>query len=161
MSPRRTRANRFTDRAVVALVAVMALGGTAAITARAQPAAATFDIRTDPRFAPLEPPLARYVRTSAAAAGHNRLCVLGEQAADGSRSAWVIWPRAHRIVLWEAGNDDLAISRRVLDLRKDVVASDRDLRGSTYRVTRRWVDQLMGRCARDGAHLDIRLSHRS
>jgi hypothetical protein len=158
MSCRQTRASRFARQAAAAFLAATAFGGIPVVAARAQ-STMTFDVRTDPRFAPPETILARYVRASGQAAKDNRLCVLGEQAADGERRAWVVWRRAHRIVLWEAGNDDLSQSRRILDQRKDVVASEKDLQGSSYRVTRAWVEQLSARCARDGAHLDIRLSH--
>ncbi|MGO4715377.1 hypothetical protein [Bradyrhizobium sp. 2TAF24] len=158
MSCRQAHARPLSARPVAAcLVAVMqACMFTGSVSA--QPAPRDFDVRTDPAFAAMATPVARYVRTSGRAQRHNRICILGEQAADGSRSAWVIWRRAHRIVLWEPGTNDLASSRRILDLRKDVVASDRDLRGSTYRVTRPWVEQLVARCAHSGAHLDIRLS---
>jgi len=158
MSCRQAYASPLSARLAAACLAAVMQACIFTGSVLAQPGPRNFDVRTDPAFAAVETLVARYVRTSGRAERHNRICILGEQATDGSRSAWVIWRRAHRIVLWEPGNNDLAGSRRILDLRKDVVASDNDLRGSTYRVTRPWVDQLAARCARDGAHVDIRLS---
>lgn len=112
-----------------------------------------FDIRSDGAFADVQSVLHDYVRARSRTR-HNNVCVIGYQARDGSRSAWVIWRGARRIILWEPGND-LSESRRTIDLRKDVVASEKDLNGSTYRVTRPWVNELVARCAKDGTTLDI------
>lgn len=113
------------------------------------PAPTTFRLASDPAFAHYQAPLLAYLRSQHAP--HDwQVCIIGEQAADGTRWAWVIWPRGQRMILWGGGASTLIGSRRILDLTADVVASEDQLHGSSYRVTRTWVAQQMSRCRRSG-----------
>lgn len=89
--------------------------------------------------------------------GINDFCIVGYSAADRSRYAWVIWRQGQKIILWDAGDADLDLSRRQIDMKKDVVGSDRELQGSTYLVTRAWVDDLIAACNRDGAQVHLEM----
>jgi hypothetical protein len=55
--------------------------------------------------------------------------------------------------------DDLSIFKGPLNLKTDVVRQDRDIRGSTYLVTRAWVDDILHHCRTDGEQLVIRRAH--
>lgn len=79
----------------------------------------------------------------------NTVCVVAEPDATGAGRAWVLWREGSTLVLWE-GEEELVHSRRILDLRRDVVATDKDVGSSTYLVSRTWVDALTKRCAREG-----------
>lgn len=59
------------------------------------------------------------------------------------------------MILWDGGETSLVASRRILSLTKDVVASDDDIRGSTYLVTRSWVETQVKRCLDDGTTVHI------
>jgi hypothetical protein len=83
-------------------------------------------------------------------------CVVGYRFANGSRLAYVHWARQQKLILWEGGVDpvtranSLARSRRSLDLRSDVVADETAINGSTYLVTRTWVQRTIAACAKHG-----------
>ena len=86
-------------------------------------------------------------------ARRNSFCVIGYQYPDGGKSAWVYWREGKAIILWEpTGNeiDDLTLSRRYLRLTKDVVENDNQVQGSTYLVTRQWVNSLLQDCQTKG-----------
>jgi hypothetical protein len=83
----------------------------------------------------------------------NTFCVLGFQSDDNLKGAWVIWPEGKQIVLWEGG--ELDSSRRKLDLKTDVVATEEDLHGSTYRVTQAWVKEVTALCGRSGVTVRV------
>ena len=114
------------------------------------PAEKTFDLASDPDFGKFDQVVTRF------AAKHrpgkeSSFCVIGVST-EGTKSAWVIWREGRQILLWEGG-DDLEQSRRVIHLKSDVVASEADLHGSTYLVTRSWVDDLTRRCEDSGVKL--------
>jgi hypothetical protein len=115
---------------------------------------ATFKIVDDPFFSQYERPLVDYLR-SRHVTRDSKVCILGEEDADGSKWAWIIWPRGHQMILWEDSSEPLIHSRRILDLRTDVVASEDELHGSTYMVTRDWVSGETARCDRDGLTIEI------
>lgn len=50
---------------------------------------------------------------------------------------------------------DLTQFEEPLDLRKDVVASDRLINRSTYLVTRAWLNNVLSHCARDGTEVQL------
>jgi hypothetical protein len=83
------------------------------------------------------------------------VCILGEQAADRSKWAWVIWQRGKTMLLWGGGESSMTSSRRILDLTRDVVAAEADMHGSTYLVTRTWVNAQRRRCEQFGTQIDI------
>lgn len=83
----------------------------------------------------------------------NNFCVIGYQFSDGNKSAWVYWREGKAIILWEPtaeGIADLTQTRRYLRLPQDIVADGTDPQGSTYRVTRQWVNSLISDCQTRG-----------
>lgn len=114
----------------------------------------TFDLSSDPHFASYEAVVREYVRRSGIKRASD-VCVVGFVHADQSRSAWVVWLEGDRIVLWEEGDGGLDRSRRTLDLTADVVATEDDVHGSTYLVTRVWVSDLTATCARAGRAVHV------
>ncbi|MGX1785231.1 hypothetical protein ACWIGM_00755 [Bosea sp. NPDC055332] len=135
-------------KALICIAAVLYGPG----VARAQ--ATFFDIGGDPQFAPYRDTVRRYVLDKSKAKS-TEVCVIGFVAGDSSRAAWVIWRAGGQIILLEPGSDDLGFSRRVIDLKKDVVADEQALKGSTYRVTRKWVADLTRDCEAKGQRLTI------
>lgn len=88
----------------------------------------------------------------------NSFCVIGYQYPDGGKSAWVYWREGKAIILWEpTGNkiDDLTLSKRYLRLTKDVVENESQVQGSTYLVTRQWVDSLLRDCQTRGEKFTV------
>jgi len=85
----------------------------------------------------------------------NHISVLGEQFENGYRLAWVYWPEGRRFILWEPTEYtdypcNLAMSRRNLDLLRDFVPTDNDIRGSTYLMSKTWLKDWLGRCQAHG-----------
>ena len=52
--------------------------------------------------------------------------------------------------------DDLAIFRGPLNLKTDVVRRESDIHGSTFLVTRGWVNEILHHCATSGDRLVLR-----
>jgi len=131
------------------------LAGSAALLAVAPAAAndgtdaSVFDVKVDKDFAEFRKPLASFLRSRHAKAPTS-VCILGERHADGTKSAWVIWRGGHTMLLWDGGTSAMVASRRILDLSHDVVASEDDVAGSTYLVTRAWVTRQTQRCRQLG-----------
>ena len=92
----------------------------------------------------------------------NELCVVGWQNGDpASLQAYLVWPAGHKLITWRPSKDDphsLLHETNVTDLQKDVVATDRDVNGSTYRVTHAWVGHIESSCRKFG--MTVRLSRR-
>lgn len=85
----------------------------------------------------------------------NTFCVIGYRYPDGNEQAWVHWREGRAVILWEPveGLADLTQSRRYLRIPRDVVADEAALKGSSYLVTRKWVDTLLGDCREHGETL--------
>lgn len=83
------------------------------------------------------------------------VCVLGLVADDRSKFAWVLWEQGGELILYEDGETDLSRSRRRLNLKKDVVANESDLHGSTYLITKDWLEKIRTACRQHGAQLHI------
>lgn len=115
----------------------------------------TFKVSEDRGFSNYRSVLIDYLRTQHVHS-ETRACVLGEKDSSGAYSAWVIWPAGHQIILWEDGVTALERSRRLLDLNKDVVATDADINGSDYLVTRQWVKDLEDKCNKEGVRVGIK-----
>lgn len=78
-------------------------------------------------------------------------CVIPYNRREGGRYAIVHWEERRRLILWGGADpghevEALTHSRRVLDLDKDVVATEKDIGGSTYLVTRAWVEETLRDC---------------
>lgn len=115
----------------------------------------TFKVSEDKGFSNYRPVLIDYLRTQHVHA-ETHACVLGEKDSSGAYFAWVMWPAGHQIILWEDGVTALERSRRLLDLNKDVVATDADINGSDYLVTRQWVKDLEDKCNKEGVRVSIK-----
>lgn len=124
----------------------------------------TFDIATTPIFSDYQLILAGYLQKQKRK-GHHDFCVVGYIHTDNTKTAWVIWKQAGKLILWEPGvatpgvaTPDVAAltqSRRVLDLKHDVVNTDDDVHGSTYLVTKAWVKQIHDDCSRAGVKVSL------
>ena len=98
------------------------------------------------------PVLRRLVRASGKARRPNDFCIVDYSGEDGP-FAWVYWRQANRLILWEPQVEpvaDLTLSRRKLDLRKDVVESRDAVGGSSYIVTRDWLHETLRDCETRG-----------
>lgn len=113
-----------------------------------------FDIAKDADFANHQQVISQYIRKRQTMKS-TQVCLLGKTAADSSKLAWVIWDAGQEIILYEPGDTDLKLSRRKLNLKKDVVENEAALNRSTYLVTRDWVAQLRAECRQSGKMLQI------
>jgi len=129
-----------------------------ALVASAQdPGDRTFDTRSDADFgsAAAEPALREFLSTRGIHRSQH-FCIAGYQAsaaADGDKRTWIHWPEGRQIILWRGGA--ISQSRRVIDLRRHVVATESDRHGSTYLVTREWANRVIADCEQHGAKYHI------
>lgn len=96
----------------------------------------------------------------------SHFCVIvatGSTAPPDNKFTWayVYWREAAQ--LYTFGQSDEAMSdmtefKAPLDLKKDVVATERQLKGSSYRVTRAWVADVLRHCATAGTQIVVRRS---
>ena len=117
----------------------------------------TFLVSKTPGFSNPRAVLQKLV-TRKGKARRNSFCVIGYQFPDGDKSAWVYWREGKAIILWEpTENDinDLTLSRRYLRLTKDVVENESQVQGSTYLVTRQWVNSLLRDCQARGEKFTV------
>ena len=127
-----------------------------------------FDTRTAAAFGDATEPLGVMLSgVSPRPTAPQTFCVVGYRAADGSQRAWAHWPEGRRLILWEGrgepGYPDTSLrhSRRDLDLDHDVVPTEPDIDGSTYLVTRAWVNAVLADCALGGAQYRVSAARRS
>ncbi|WP_338848056.1 hypothetical protein V8J88_04480 [Massilia sp. W12] len=118
-----------------------------------------FDISNDADFSNHQQVIRQYIQKRQTTKS-TQVCLLGKLAADSSKLAWVIWDAGQEIILYEPGETDLKLSRRKLNLKKDVVENEAALHGSTYLVTRDWVTQLRAECKQSGKKLQIEKQRR-
>lgn len=90
----------------------------------------------------------------------NHFHVVGHRLKDGSDCAWVYWEEGRAIILWEPTRYpeypvNLSISRRFLSLDRDLVATDKEIKGSTCLVTRKWAEDMIKACKKHGDHFVI------
>ena len=89
----------------------------------------------------------------------NNFCIVGYKDSSGALTAWVHWVEGKALILWEPSQEGAASliqSRRYLDLRRDVVATEEHVNGSTYLVTRSWVNHILSDCKSTGDRYFIR-----
>ncbi|WLI87644.1 hypothetical protein Q4S45_12925 [Massilia sp. R2A-15] len=124
--------------------------------AAAQPASIgqTFSLDQTHDFSNYKSVVRKYIQKQRPHAAED-VCVLGLIADDRSKFAWVLWEQGGELILYEDGETDLSLSRRRLNLKKDVVASESDLRGSTYLITKDRLEQIRNACHQHGAQLHI------
>jgi hypothetical protein len=118
-----------------------------------EPSLKPFDVASDADFRNYEQVVTAYAHKHRSKAD-NTFCLLGFRAGDNSKSAWIIWKEGRQIILWEGG-PDLDSSRRKISLKSDVVATEKDLHGSTYLVTQAWVSDITSTCDRSGAKVRV------
>ena len=81
--------------------------------------------------------------------GGNDFCVLGYAAGDGSKASWILWRQGKEIFHWIGGDTPLD-TLQTIHLNRDVVASESDIKGSTFLVTEQWVAGLQASCDAQG-----------
>ena len=143
--------------AATAASATDASGAPAAPASTASPGgdATPFVLDADPDYAHYRRAVVEYL-VARKAHGPAHVCVLGERDGGGGRSASVWWREGARIIEWDGRDAPLATSTSNLDLKRDVVATQDDLHGSTYLVTRQWVADFKSRCTRHGVSFVVR-----
>ncbi|QEI06317.1 hypothetical protein FXN63_11110 [Pigmentiphaga aceris] len=112
------------------------------------------------RFDNAQPALERFIaKVEPRPSGDQNFCVVTYPSSDGY--AWVHWLQGNKLIYWlgaagEPPDDTLVFSTRKLDLTKDVVEYDRDISGSTYLVSRKWVRDRLADCQARGKRYVIR-----
>lgn len=152
MAMLQNRAINFPSRSLVYLL-LSSLCIASAGQALAQEAS-FFSVRKHPGYAQPEKSLELLVRTFGTRR-LNHFCVIGYRDPSGDEYAWVRWEEGKALILWEAAADParpamLSDSRRYLRLDKDVVASEEEVNGSSYLVTREWVKSVKNDCESHG-----------
>lgn len=104
----------------------------------------------------------RRLATERGTAKVNHFCAVirGDTSGGGDRSLEVYWPEGHQFLRYGPGTDGKinALSQdagATVDLRTDVVATERDIAGSTSRVTRAYVMALITRCRQTGTTFTV------
>jgi len=106
------------------------------------------------RFHNAQPAIKRFIATAKPRlSGDQHFCVVSYPIGDGY--AWVHWLEGNQLIYWRGAadgppDDTIAFSTRKLDLAKDVVATDEDIAGSTYLVSRKWVNDRLADCKARG-----------
>jgi len=113
-----------------------------------------FNVTTDKNFSSYRQSVVDFLKSQHVHKTNN-ICILGEKYTDGTKSAWIIWNEGKKLILWDGGDEPLSISRRILNLNKDVVSDETDINGSNYLVTRSWVRKLKKRCDKHGTKITI------
>lgn len=125
---------------------------------QAQKAATPISVRAVTGFENPEQLLRQLIRAKSRLPVHH-FCIVGYKDASDGATAWVHWVEGKALILWEPASEDplpLLASRRYLNLQRDVVASEKDLRGSTYLVTKTWVNMVLADCTSVGDRYTIR-----
>jgi len=86
------------------------------------------------------------------------MCAVEESSPD-DHQIWFLWREGKQIILWDEPDLPLAASRRILRIPKDVIATPARIRGSTYKVTQAWVNELEARCKNQGITFSVNGSH--
>ncbi len=117
----------------------------------------TFKISTNKYFAQPKNVLSR-LAAQKGTTRKNTFCVVGYRFPDGGLQGWVYWKEGKAIILWEPlteGTFNLARSKRYIRIPGDVVATEEDVKGSTYRMTKHDVDKLIEECRREGEYFTV------
>jgi hypothetical protein len=125
-----------------------------AAAAAASPFDQTFDLDGDPDFRDYRKVIRQYVLSQRLRLP-TEACVVGLVVEGGGRLAWVLWPKGRRVILWEGEATDLAMAHRTIRIPADVVRDESEVNGSTYIVTRAWLDGLTATCNNRGAKVRI------
>ncbi|WP_234730741.1 hypothetical protein [Acidocella facilis] len=90
----------------------------------------------------------------------NHFCVVGHKDGDEVQ-AYVYWSTEEKLILWVPhlyDDEALVTSDRYLDLKRDVVDGN-DVHGSTYMVTRAFVNKTLQACRNYGETFEIKKSN--
>lgn len=112
-----------------------------------------FDVVSDADFQNYEQVITDYARKYQPKK-ENTFCVFGFWSDDNVKGAWIVWQEGKQIILWEGG-EELDSSRRKINLKSDVVATENELHGSTYLVTQAWVGNITDTCDRSGVKVRV------
>jgi hypothetical protein len=118
----------------------------------------TFGVDSSSSFAPVRRALRSLVADQSDPNMRQTFCVIGyfgdlNAQQRPTKLAWVYWRQKKRLILWAPAAQvfdpqvTLLRSHRSLDLVTDVVPTDADVGGSTYLVSKPWVDALITDCA--------------
>ena len=119
----------------------------------AQSAPSYFKLSSNPDFSKYRPALVDYLHSQHYRKA-TRFCVFGTKD-DGNVTATVIWPDGQQIIDWGGNDSALADSTSIVHLKTDVVPTENDLHGSTYLVTRKWVNDQQAICKKSGETVQI------
>ena len=135
----------------------------AAIGLNAQdPGDTAFDYRADAGFGDPSAGLREFLRTRHVRKTQHFCAVGYRDSSGGNKRAWIIWAEGRKILDWTGSSDPAfathSVARsRVIDLERDVVATEAGLKGSTYLVTRAWVSSLQTDCKARGVQYEVRV----
>ncbi len=85
--------------------------------------------------------------------GDQHICVVGYRMPKVNDDlAWIFWKEGNALILWEqrAPGTPISLTRRTLHLDRDIVATEDDLHGSTFRETRAWLHDVLEDCRVNG-----------
>ena len=121
----------------------------------------TILVNEHPDFKNRVEPAAKYLTSKEGIKGENNFYFesLVVDSLGKYNCPWVFWPEKNILILFEPRIEttepvELFLSRRKLDLIKDVVPTEADLQGSTYLITAQWKDEKLKKCKK-GFHLII------
>jgi hypothetical protein len=117
----------------------------------------TFNVEVTTGYKPVRGALKSLLASQRTANTRQHFCVIGyvsdqDASPTPSKMAWVYWREKQKLILWVAAaqgfesKETLLRSRRSLDLVTDVVPTDADIAGSTYHVSKTWVNALLKDC---------------
>ncbi len=116
-----------------------------------------FNARKDKSLGNAGPALNEYLNAQPPSQqAKHHFCVVGYDNGNNAKLAYVYWREGQKLILWEGSRfpeyaaQSLILSRRQLDLTQDVVATEADIAGSTYLVTKAWVAGVATDCAKQG-----------
>jgi hypothetical protein len=86
------------------------------------------------------------------------MCAVEESTPDDQR-IWFVWREGKQIISWDEPDMPLAASSRILRIPKDVVTTPARIKGSTYKVTQAWVNELEARRKNQGITFSVKGSN--
>lgn len=103
--------------------------------------------------------VAGFLKQHKAKGKRNHFCIIAyriRRANQNTDVAYVHWPEGQQLILWEPVvqgqpvENGLIYSRRQWDLRTDVVATDNDINGSSYLISKPWLQRVEADCVAKG-----------
>lgn len=90
----------------------------------------------------------------------NSVCVVVEDDGRGDIQAFAYWPQQQLLASYLPGDGPLTEQSRtpgsgLLDLKHDIVPTLADVKGSTFREPRSWLDAIVRKCRRYGVTLSV------